>query len=141
MDQRLHTPWQHKVYTKLMGLQYRILYKKGVDNRVADALSRQPHLELQSLAISRLQPAWIQAIVDAYTHDGAAQQLLQRLALHQDPSDSFTLRNDIIRKKNRIWLPADCQIQQQIIAEFHASPMGGHSGIPVTLRRLKQLFS
>jgi hypothetical protein len=102
MDQRLHTPWQHKVYTKLMGLQYRILYKKGVDNRVADALSRRPHLELQSFAISRPQPAWIQAIVDAYAHDGAAQQLLQRLALHQDPSDSFTLRNGILQKKNRI---------------------------------------
>jgi hypothetical protein len=108
MDQRLHTPWQHKVYTKLMGLQYRILYKKGVDNRVADALSRRPHPELKSFAISRPQPAWIQAIVDAYTHDATAQQLLQRLALHQDSSDSFTLCNGIIQKKNRIWLPADC---------------------------------
>jgi hypothetical protein len=141
MDQRLHTPWQHKVYMKLMGLQYRILYKKGVDNRVADALSRRPHPKLKSFAISQPHPVWIQAIVDAYMHDATAQQLLQRLALHQDSSDSFTLRNGIIRKKNHIWLPADCQIQLQIIAEFHASPMGGHFGIPVTLRRLKQLFS
>jgi hypothetical protein len=28
-DQRLHTDWQQKVLTKLMGLQYKILYKKG----------------------------------------------------------------------------------------------------------------
>jgi hypothetical protein len=25
-EQRLHTPWQHKVFTKLLGLQYKIIY-------------------------------------------------------------------------------------------------------------------
>jgi len=39
-DQRLCTPIQHKALTKLMGLSYQIVYKKGVDNKVADALSR-----------------------------------------------------------------------------------------------------
>ena len=38
-EQRLNTVWQQKVFTKLLGLQYRIIYKKGADNRVADALS------------------------------------------------------------------------------------------------------
>ena len=28
-DQRLHTPWQLKLYTKLVGLQYTIIYKAG----------------------------------------------------------------------------------------------------------------
>jgi hypothetical protein len=27
-EQRIHTVWQHKVFTKLMGLQYKIIYKK-----------------------------------------------------------------------------------------------------------------
>jgi hypothetical protein len=27
-DQRLHTQWQQKVFTKLLGLQYKIVYKK-----------------------------------------------------------------------------------------------------------------
>jgi hypothetical protein len=31
-------------------------------------------------------------------------------------------------------------LQQSIIHELHSTPLGGHSGIPVTLRRLKQLF-
>jgi hypothetical protein len=39
MDQRLHTDWQRKVLTKLMGLQYRVVYKKGILNGAADALS------------------------------------------------------------------------------------------------------
>ena len=38
-EQRLHTPWQQKVFTRLLGLQYRIVYRKGADNGAADALS------------------------------------------------------------------------------------------------------
>lgn len=141
VDQRLHTPWQHKVLSKLMGLQYRILYKKGSENRVADALSRRPHPELEINAISRCQPTWMLAIVDAYQQDANAVALLQRLAIAADPNDPFTLSEGIIRKKGRIWIPANIELQTRIVQEFHASPIGGHSGIPVTLRRLKQLFA
>lgn len=38
-EQHLHTPWQQKVFTRLLGLQYRIVYRKGADNGAADALS------------------------------------------------------------------------------------------------------
>jgi hypothetical protein len=34
--------WKQKLYTKLAGLQYRIIYKKGTDNLAADALSKVP---------------------------------------------------------------------------------------------------
>lgn len=33
--QKLHTPWQQKMLSKLIGLQYRIVYKKGSDNGAA----------------------------------------------------------------------------------------------------------
>lgn len=123
-----------------MGLQYRIVYKKGVDNRVADALSRRPHPDMELFAISRCQPAWILAILKAYHQDKYAQELLQRLAICPEVGDPFLLQDGVIRKNGKIWLPAGCELQQQLIKEFHATPMGGHSGIPVTLRRLKQLF-
>lgn len=41
-NQRLSTPWQLKAYTKSLGLNYKIVYKKGTDNSAADALSRLP---------------------------------------------------------------------------------------------------
>ena len=43
-EQRLHTPWQKKMFTRLLGLQYRIVYKKRIDNGAADVLSRNPQL-------------------------------------------------------------------------------------------------
>lgn len=41
-EQRLHTPWQQKVFSKLLRLSYKIIYKHGIDNRAVDALSRYP---------------------------------------------------------------------------------------------------
>lgn len=66
-EQRLHTTWQHKVFTKLLGLQYTSHYHKGTENRVADALSRRATLELH--AVSILVPQWLTKIQDSYlTH-------------------------------------------------------------------------
>jgi hypothetical protein len=38
-DQSLNTVWQQRVFSKLLGLWYRIVYKKGSDSTAADALS------------------------------------------------------------------------------------------------------
>lgn len=48
-DQRLTTPWQHKALTMLLGLKFRIVYKQGKENRVADALSRTSHATTHEL--------------------------------------------------------------------------------------------
>lgn len=43
-DQRIHTPWQQRAFTKLLGMQYVIKYRKGSTNSAADALSRKEPL-------------------------------------------------------------------------------------------------
>jgi hypothetical protein len=136
----LHTPWQQKVFTKLLGLQFRIRYKKGCDNRAADALSRHPQPSDSLLAISQLQPVWLQDVAELYQQYPEARTLLARLAVHSQATDEYTLRDGLIRYKGRLWLPADKEFTTKIIEAFHASPVGGHSGVPVTLSRLKQLF-
>ena len=35
-DQRLHTDWQRKALTKMMGLQFKVVYKKGILNGAAN---------------------------------------------------------------------------------------------------------
>lgn len=47
MEQKLTTMLQHKWQSKLLGYDYMMLYKKGMDNLVADALSSCNDKELQ----------------------------------------------------------------------------------------------
>jgi hypothetical protein len=140
-DQRLHTPWQQKALTKMMGLQYKIVYKKGIHNEAADALSRKTHSLNQSFALTEIQPAWLEQVACSYISDSKAQQLSQQLALAPDSLPDYTLSAGILRHKKRIWVGSDPILQNQIISAFHDSPVGGHSGFPVTYRRMVALFS
>jgi hypothetical protein len=71
-DQRLHTDWQKKALTKLMGLQYTIQYKKGINNATADSLSRKPPHSSHLLSISVVQPAWLASVAASYVDDDHA---------------------------------------------------------------------
>lgn len=138
-EQRLHTPWQHKVFTKLLGLQYKIIYRQGHSNRVADALSHRISPEIN--AVSEVVPQWLTDVQNDYSHDPAAQSLMAKLALDPSAVPHFTLTNGLLRCKGRIWLGNDKVLQQRLVAALHTSPIGGHSGIPVTYSRLKNLFA
>lgn len=54
---------------------------------------------------------------------------------------NFVLKDGIIRYKNRIWIGNDPSLHSKIMAAFHGSAIGGHSGVPVTYKRMKQLFA
>ena len=90
--------------------------------------------------ISSVQPAWIQEIIQSYSADMAAQAILQKLTIDPDADPKFTLHEGLLRYKKRIWIGADDQLQRKIISNLHASSAGGHSGFPVTFRRISQLF-
>lgn len=102
-EQQLHTMWQQKVFTKLLGLHYRIVYKKGTDNRVADALSRRPHsLDESCHAVSTVVPQWCDEIIAGYSTDSQATAYIQQLVLASDSVPHFSYSNGFLRYKNRI---------------------------------------
>ncbi|WVZ83842.1 hypothetical protein U9M48_030940 [Paspalum notatum var. saurae] len=140
-EQRLHTPWQQRVFTKLLGLRYSIIYKKGSENRVADALSRQWISTASCAAISTSSPQWLTQVVDSYSQDARAQDLMAKLSVDPTAVPHFTFKDGLLRYKQRIWLGADSTLQNKILSAFHQSAIGGHSGVPVTYKRLKQLFA
>lgn len=137
----MHTQWQQKVFTKLLGLQCRIVYHKGIDNRAADALSRCPAPEASCAAITTMVPSWLTLVTSSYDGDSFAQDLLSKLALDPDAVPNYTLKSGILRYRNRIWIGTDAGIQKKLIGSFHDSDWGGHLGIPVTHMKLKQCFA
>lgn len=139
-DQRLTTPWKHKSLTKLLSLKYKILYNKGVENIVADALSRiNPQDQLEVLAVSYSQPAWLEKISSAYAKFPENAKLLATLTI-KSPHGDYVLQEGLIKTKGKILVPPDMKLQNLIISALHDSPVGGHSGAFVTYQKVKQLF-
>jgi len=102
-DQKLNTYWQQKAMTKLMGFQYKIIYKQGSTNCAADALSRMNHSTAVLSALLVALPAWLHEVQSSYADHPETQELLSSLALHS-PQGHYTLDQGIIKYKNAIWL-------------------------------------
>lgn len=71
-DQKLLEGMQQKAFIKLLGLQYKIVHKKGMDNQAADALSWQPP-PANLLAISTVTPEWLEIVIEGYQQDDSSK--------------------------------------------------------------------
>ncbi|GJX25621.1 retrotransposon-related protein [Tanacetum coccineum] len=108
LDQRLTTPFQAKWLSKLLGYDYEISYKKGSENYVVDALSRISNdSELCSLVLN-------------HTYTGT----------------KYTWTNGELRRKGKLVIGSDDQLRKTLVTYFHFDPIGGHSGVQVTLQKL-----
>ena len=99
LEQRIATPAQQKWLAKLMGYAFVVKYKKGNDNRVANALSRQ--IEFQSklsqlsgspktcclFLLSVPDPTWLDLLKDSYSQDVSIQQIIHSIQDGASPKD------------------------------------------------------
>lgn len=124
---------------RLMGLQFKISYKKGADNLAADALSRVNHI-MSIQVCSEIQPMWLQEVVNSYVTDADAQRRLTELAISSPGEHGYELHQGIIRFRGRVWLGSNSALQTKIISSLHSSAVGGHSDAHATYQRIKRLF-
>ncbi|XP_075655198.1 uncharacterized protein LOC142625421 [Castanea sativa] len=87
------TPTQQKWLAKLLGYAFVVEYKKGMDNKVVDALSRrsddnselgQPSDSQKSSCLFLLfvpDPTWLSTLKESYVQDQSLQQLIQSIQL------------------------------------------------------------
>ncbi|KAK1694297.1 hypothetical protein QYE76_010994 [Lolium multiflorum] len=139
-DQTLHSPMQRKAMARLMGLQFRIKYKKGIENTAADSLSRVADV-IHLHAVSEARPAWIQEVLNSYVTDSEAQAKIQELAVTSPNEQGYSLQNGLIKFHERVWIVNNTALQTKLISAFHSSAIGGHSGIFPTYQRLKRMFA
>jgi hypothetical protein len=140
-DQRLHTVWQQKVFTKLLGLRYRIVYKKGSDNSATDALSRRQHPSSDCFALSLVMPEWCAEVRHGNQSDPQALKIIAKLSHQAASVPHFTMDSGLLHYKQKLWIGNNSAMQRQLISQMHSSAIGGHSGVPSTVKRLQGLFA
>jgi hypothetical protein len=125
-DQTLSTDLQ-KAMRKLAGLHFKFAYKKGCENKVADALSRVG-INLQLNAISGVVLVSVQEVLNSYHIDAEATELLQELAVTNLNSKEVSLSDRVIRYQSRIWVGKNPALQTKLIKSFHDLALGVYSG-------------
>ena len=122
LEQRIATPAQQKCLSKLLGYAFVIEYKKGVENKVADALSRRSNyipMSCQQNESSKacclpllLDPdlTWLHNLRESYSQDQFMQQLIQSIQVGIAPI-GFTWQNNLVFYKGKFFLGPQCPLK------------------------------
>lgn len=142
LSQKITTLMQQKWLTKLLSFDYKIMYKRGRDNVVADPLSRiheQPQLGT-SAAISILVPQWKEDDRHSWHQDPEFIDILAALAVDPKAAPDFSLQEGDLRFKGCLVVGQMGDIRQQIMSNLHNGTEGGHSGRQATINRISSIF-
>ncbi|XP_020700689.2 uncharacterized protein LOC110112721 [Dendrobium catenatum] len=127
---RMHARW----IMFLQRFSFTIRHKPGVNNRVADALSRKRSLLIQL----QTQITGFDCLRDLYADDPEFCNIWKQCQLAQPPED-YSIRHGYLFKKNLLCIPVSSW-RLQLIREAHSGALAAHAGRDNTLRQLQVRF-
>jgi len=136
LDQRLATIPQHQWASKLLGFDFRVEYKPGAQNVVADALSRRDadgEGELAALSAPSFQ--LFSELRDAVAADAS---LAEQRSKADQAADGWSWVDGLLLRHGKIYVPASLDLADTLIAQAHGA---GHEGTQKTLLRLRADFA
>ncbi|KAL3681508.1 hypothetical protein R1sor_024464 [Riccia sorocarpa] len=107
-----------------------INYVEG-KKQLADALTRMPILNHISTEVKVGADFWTK-LVDATKTDAEI--------VAAETAKGVTMKQGIVFKEGRVWIPQDAHLRRIILAEGHESALAGHVGIEKTLEALQRVF-
>ncbi|KAI0489015.1 hypothetical protein KFK09_028856 [Dendrobium nobile] len=135
LEQWMVTEEHQRWLSKLLGYDFEIQYRLGVENKAADALSRCM-VELQIVALSvPLMLDW-EAIREESARDEDLGRIRSDLLKEEGNHSGYSLEGDRLLYQGRFVMPRISIHIQNLLQEFHGSAVGGHSGVQKTYRRL-----
>ncbi|KAG2256089.1 hypothetical protein Bca52824_075383 [Brassica carinata] len=75
-----------------------------------------------------------------YAEDVQVMEIIDELKKKPDSKKHFTWRQDTLRRKSKLVVPAVVTLKNKILEWLHGSSSSGHSGREATHQRVKSLF-
>lgn len=135
-EQMVMTEEQQRWISKLLGYDFEIKYKPGIENKAADALSRK----LQKVALSTVQFYEWEDIEAEVEQDDGLKKIMQKLVADPTSHTGYKLYKGRLYYNGRMVVPRNSSKIPLILKEFHGSALGGHSGYFRTYKRISGLF-
>ena len=136
LEQCISSLEKQKWVTNLFGYDYEIIYKKGKENVVVDALSQKYEDEGSLFSLSFIVPNWLQAVHQEWLQDPKSLQLIQQLQSNAPASLRYSWLHEELRYKGRLYLSKQSKLKSTVLSELHATPTTGHSGFTKTYDRV-----
>ncbi|MCH86853.1 transposon Tf2-1 polyprotein, partial [Trifolium medium] len=132
--QRITSPDQQCWLAKLLGYQFEVKYKPGLENKAADALSRCHEVVEFKQLLS--YPTWESGknLLEKVSQDPYIQKLMAEVM--QNPRKGFEVKQGTLFYNGRLVISPSSPTIPMLLEEFHSTPMGGHSGFLRTYRRM-----
>ena len=115
LEQQITTPAQTCWIPKILGYNYEIEYKKGVENQGANSLSRV--MEFQFISISMPQTDWWPILEKEVQHDPFYEEFKSK-------DSSVIQRDGVWFRKGKALLSYASSLIPKILMDCHATPTG-----------------
>lgn len=127
--------------TKLLGFDYDIQFRPSLENKVVDVLSQMPTTTVPTLfALSVPYVVDLGEIDPQVTRDPRLCNIISDLLVAPDSQLGFSLLHGLLFYKTYVG-PSFCSpLIPLLLQEGYASPIGGHSGVLKTFKRLAASF-
>ncbi|CAA7031808.1 unnamed protein product [Microthlaspi erraticum] len=145
LEQREVSIEYQKWLIKLLGFEFDIIYKPGVENKAADGLSRivrdQEHYsskELMSLTVHATLE--LQDIFKEIAEDKQLEDQIQRVNDGKEEKREYTVVDGRLMCHGRLVIPRSSSHIPMILREFHSGVVGGHYRVLKTMKRIQSHF-
>ncbi|KAL4032881.1 hypothetical protein IC575_005964 [Cucumis melo] len=136
LEQRVVQSQYQKWVAKLLGYPFEVVYKPGLENKAADALSRKPPV-VQLCGISAPILLDLKIIKEEVEKDEKLQKVVNEWKNEDgEKNNRFSVKNGMLHYKNRLVLSKTSSLILAMLHAFRDSVVGGHSGFLRTYKRL-----